>query len=375
MNLRRIASLCCLGLLLCGCDDSSLPKQTKSQNALAKLQQTFFDKHPEFIHGNKVFIGGKRVVPVEKWEKAMRECKDAETNAADALKIALAAPKTPTAMGAAYWILSYFPETESASEAVNILSRDFLGQFIEHCRISIDANFPFNDHLFRVMAEKSPNRQIQGQALLARARFRKEIMLDDTTAVSLCREVVEKFAEVNASSESSAKLGLLATDYLGKIESAATPVVRLQAGQKLPLFKATTTDGKLVQVPGDYKGKLVLLDFWATWCGPCVREIPYLVNTYRKYHAAGLEMLSVSIDKDKAGELVARFTKANHMTWPQIYDGQYRDGVLFRTFCSEGIPAAFLIDGDTGLILASGNDLRGDALDRTIARTLEQRKQ
>src|SRR5262249_47973514 len=93
------------------------------------------------------------------------------------------------------------------------------------------------------------------------------------------------------------------------------------AGQKAFPFRATTIDGRNVNFPGDYKGKVVLLDFWATWCGPCRKEVPKLVATYNEYHAKGFEVLGVSLDHAKHGPELVQFLKDNSMTWPQIYDG------------------------------------------------------
>jgi hypothetical protein len=81
-------------------------------------------------------------------------------------------------------------------------------------------------------------------------------------------------------------------------------------------FDATTVDNKSVHFPADFKGKIVMLDFWATWCGPCRGEIPNVVDAYGKYHKQGFEILGVSLDQANAQTKLEDFTKANKM---QLY--------------------------------------------------------
>src|SRR5256885_12381121 len=134
---------------------------------------------------------------------------------------------------------------------------------------------------------------------------------------------------------------------------AAAARSSVSAGQKAPVFRATTVDGKAVNFPGDYKGKVVLLDFWATWCPPCRAEVPKIVATYNKYHEKGFEVLSVSLDHPKKGPEVLQFTKDNNMAWPQIYDGQYWKAAVAAQYGVRAIPCPVLVDGDTGIIIAT----------------------
>jgi thiol-disulfide isomerase/thioredoxin len=144
-----------------------------------------------------------------------------------------------------------------------------------------------------------------------------------------------------------------------------------QEGAKAALpFKAVDIDARPLSFPSDYKGRVVMLDFWATWCGPCVGEAPGLVAAYSKYHDRGFEVLGISLDQAGSLERLRAFTAEYGMTWRQVYDGKFWQARIARFYRVDSIPRAYLVDGDTGKILASGDSLRGAALDKTLAKFL-----
>jgi thiol-disulfide isomerase/thioredoxin len=142
-------------------------------------------------------------------------------------------------------------------------------------------------------------------------------------------------------------------------------------GKKAISFTAPTMDRKTVKFPSDCEGKLVLLDFWATWCPPCREELPGLAKAYEKHHASGFEILGITLDNANAEGKIKKMMADNKMTWPQVYDGKGWKAAVAQKYDIHSIPAAFLIDGDTGEIVAMGNSLRGEELDATLTRALK----
>ncbi len=132
----------------------------------------------------------------------------------------------------------------------------------------------------------------------------------------------------------------------------------LSVGHKAPEFAVNSIDGKPVRL-SDYKGKYVMLDFWASWCVPCRRENPNVVKQYALYKGKGLNILGISLDQEKADWQKA--VKDDGITWQQASDLKRFDGPMEQLFQIEAIPSNFIIDPN-GMIVAknvTGDDLSG----------------
>jgi thiol-disulfide isomerase/thioredoxin len=150
---------------------------------------------------------------------------------------------------------------------------------------------------------------------------------------------------------------------------AADEPVDLKAvpiGSAFPDFSEKDLDGKSLSV-GNYKGKIVLVDFWATWCGPCVAELPNVLQAYEKYHGKGFEVIGISLDSNK--DKLTSFVKDRKMPWPQFFDGAGWKNKLAQRYNVRSIPATYLI-GKDGKIIAQ--NLRGPALEAAVAKALGQ---
>lgn len=135
--------------------------------------------------------------------------------------------------------------------------------------------------------------------------------------------------------------------------------------QKAPELEMETPDGKEMKI-SDFKGKYVLVDFWASWCGPCRAENPNVVQAYNKYKDKNFTILGVSLDKDKAAWLKA--IKDDHLSWNHMSDLNYWNSAAVKAYQFSGIPFNVLID-PTGKIIA--NNLRGEDLTHKLAEVLK----
>ncbi|MEI9998273.1 MAG: TlpA disulfide reductase family protein [Verrucomicrobiota bacterium] len=119
-------------------------------------------------------------------------------------------------------------------------------------------------------------------------------------------------------------------------------------------LKFTAVDGRPVDF-AQMRGKVVLLDFWATWCPGCRAEVPNVVDTYKKFHDQGLEIVGISLDQDKDSLLA--FTQQNGMNWPQYFDGQGWGNAISSTYGIDAVPAMFVIGKDGRIVKPDGSDL------------------
>jgi hypothetical protein len=177
--------------------------------------------------------------------------------------------------------------------------------------------------------------------------------------------------EVAGLTASGAELTIRASDRW--VPENVPPPPDLRPGRRSPGFVARTTDGQEVRFPSTYAGKVVLLDFWATWSGPWVAELPHLIRAYDTFHDKGFEILGISLDPVNSGETVASFTRQRNIRWRQVYDGKFWKSEVAARFAIDSIPRAYLVDGDTGAILAAGDALRGERLATTIAAALVEK--
>jgi len=190
------------------------------------------------------------------------------------------------------------------------------------------------------------------QVLYMKATLFSQVLRNETKGKELLEQLKREFPDSKFVAQ------------IKRQEEAEKAQADLVVGKAFPDFNEKDTAGKPLSLSG-YRGKVVLVDFWATWCGPCITELPNVLATYEKHHSAGFEIIGISLDQD--GKKLANFVKEKKMTWPQFFDGNGWQNKLAQQYGVNSIPATYLLDRE-GKIVAK--DLRGEKLEAAVAAAL-----
>jgi thiol-disulfide isomerase/thioredoxin len=157
------------------------------------------------------------------------------------------------------------------------------------------------------------------------------------------------------------------------IDSPASDEIKNQAKGVLQRMEAvgkpldiqyTALDGREVNI-SKMKGKVVLVDFWATWCGPCMGELPHVKEAYEKLHDKGFEIVGISFDQSK--DALEKTLKEKEMTWPQYFDGAGWGNKFGQQFGINGIPTMWLVDKKGILRDVDGRDGLAEKVGKLLA--------
>ncbi len=141
----------------------------------------------------------------------------------------------------------------------------------------------------------------------------------------------------------------------------------VKVGVKAPNFSAFNPEGEIISL-NDIKGKVIIIDFWASWCKPCRIENPNLVKLYKKYHSKGLEIISVSLDREVQKENWFNAIKKDELNWYNVSNLKFWQDPIAKAYGVNSIPATFILD-ENGTVVAKR--LRGAQLEAKIKALLE----
>jgi thiol-disulfide isomerase/thioredoxin len=262
------------------------------------------------------------------------------------------------------------PATLTAQTATNGVSTE-LRALVQEVRTKITAGKnteadlapelkSFDDLLAKHAGEKTDQ---MSQVLYMEAMLYMEVLNNPTKGKELIGKLKTDFPDTRLGKNADSILQSLDKQAEAKkIQSALAP------GVAFPDFNVKSVADQPLSVAA-LKGKIVLIDFWATWCGPCRAELPNVIATYGKYHDKGFEIIGVSLDSDRE-KLDSFLKQQNGMTWPQFFDGKGWSNELAVKYGVEAIPFTVLVGPDGKII---GTNLRGEALGEAVGNALAKK--
>lgn len=200
------------------------------------------------------------------------------------------------------------------------------------------------------------------QILYMKAMLYLQILDDTDKATASIQKLKSDFPDTQQGKNADKLL-----DSIKNQEEAKKVSRSLVPGAKFPDFDEKDVTGKPLSI-AQYKGKVVLVDFWATWCGPCVMELPNVLKTYEKHHDKGFDIVGISLDRDE--QKLTNFTKEKNMPWQQFFDGKMWSNKLAMKYGVQSIPMTYLLDKEGKII---GKELRGEALESAVTEALAKK--
>ena len=325
------------------------------QSVMGELEQTFQPKQQPTSREEALVIQARQMREVIKFGQGIEAKYPKAPNLYEVQRRMLVA---------ADFIVRYQPAADAEALRQEISRRILASSAPAEVKVTPDY-FVTLDKVAPTGGEAAKDAQQQIQAFLD--RYAKT----DAAALSLVR--ASQLAE-------KAKLKALETELLDKMEKqySEDPQINtyLRHVGRHPKFVAelTLTDGKKLKLPDDLLGKVVVIDFWATWCGPCVAELPHMKKVYAQYKDKGVAFVGISLDKPDQKQQLIDFVKLNEMPWPQSYSGKYWQDPTARQYGVNGIPSIWVI-GKDGRIFSDDarEDLEG-TLDKALAEKAEPAK-
>jgi thiol-disulfide isomerase/thioredoxin len=169
--------------------------------------------------------------------------------------------------------------------------------------------------------------------------------------------VLKEFSDVNPRMTSYVQTSLADLGSERKLAIGGEPIH----------FEVTSLKGEKLS-PAAFKGKVLLIDFWATWCGPCIAEMPNVKNVYSKYHGKGFEIVGISLDQSR--DKLDTYIASQKIEWPQYFDGKYWNNDIAVRYGIKSIPATILVDKKGKIRYKS---LRGRQLENAVQELLAEK--
>jgi thiol-disulfide isomerase/thioredoxin len=356
--------------------DKPKPQTPSTQEQLQALMQEVNQKRQEAQK------------PVEQARRAYQEALNAyrrtlaQTSAAYAdrfLELGTKHPEEPAGFEALVWVVTNVGEEAQRDQALELLLKHQvenpkIGTICTHLASNLT---PTGEKLLRAILGRNPNREAEGLACYSLAlglknRAQRATGPDAENAVAeataLLRRVSTQFADVKSGDTPLGKL--VGTQGTG-LSMPGRPVIpeapaHLAIDKVAPEIKGEDIDGKKFKL-SDYRGKVVVLNFWGHWCGPCRAMYPHQRALVKRLEGKPFALIGINSDKDR--EALKNAMEREQITWPSFWDGGGPQGPIATAWGVRGWPTIYVLDAK-GVIRYSG--VRGEAMDKAVDTLLEE---
>lgn len=293
--------------------------------------------------------------------------------ASDAVELALKYPKEDAAVDAAVFALKLLGQHQVTGGDMDKASNFLLENHINSPKIQgalaeMSTAGTRGQQFIKAVAEKTTDKQVQAIAMFYNALAldaqanNQEMQRNEEGAKKTRAEAIEMM-EKAVKQAPDAKIGEQTLSKAAAIEMA---FMKVAIGNPIPEVEGTDLEGKKIKL-SSYKGKVVLLDFWATWCGPCVAMIPHERDMVEKLSKKPFALVSVNADEEKSA--LTEFLQQEKMPWVHWWDG--RGGPIAKMFRIHAYPTLYLIDAKGVLrkkwIGSPGNEVLDKAVEELVA--------
>ncbi len=246
------------------------------------------------------------------------------------------------------------------------------------------AQKPYRDEINKLYAEwqqygKENNKEGQEKVIEKREALNAEMMekanktfIQQHPGSPVALYALTQYAGYDIDAEKAEPVYNLLSDKVKSLPSAVAFAGQLEIAKKTGIgkmamdFSQTDTSGKLVSL-SDFKGKYVLVDFWASWCGPCRVENPNVVSVFNQYKDKGFTVLGVSLDQPNAREKWMKAIHDDKLTWTHVSDLQFWNNAVAQQYGIRAIPMNLLVDPQ-GKIIAK--NIRGEELGKVVEKAV-----
>jgi thiol-disulfide isomerase/thioredoxin len=282
------------------------------------------------------------------------------------LAVAEKYPKDPASFGALLMAARYAGPTATGDKAAELILQDHWdrldARFIKRVGDS-ESDSPALGKILRGVIEKSKDRALQAQAMLSLAQhLAARADADDVKPAD--SEKFSKEAEKVLTELSTEKYADVAKPWAEEMEKLLFVARHLAIGRTAPDIAGEDAENRKMKL-SDFRGKVVVLDFWASWCGPCMDMVPHEREIVKRLAGKPFALLGVNLDDDR--ETLKQTQEKFEISWPSFFDG--RGGPISDKWNVQGIPAIFVIDPQ-GVIRYKG--VRGKALDEAVDNLLKE---